>query len=157
MTITDKKALLPLLNLNVTQNMDLIKSKRGQSGWTEPKVEELFWGTGNPFGHNFDIVLGSDLTYDLDILPILLSTMAALCEPAKEGEKGGEVILSYGRHRSVVPTFLEMAAEHFDITHVDKKHLPCTKELMALGAEFEFLRQISQPTRIVHMKYKQKQ
>jgi len=154
-TITDKKSLLPLLNLNLKQNEDLLKQRRnGSEGW--PKVVDLFWGTGNPFGHNFHTVLGSDLTYDMDILPILLSTMAALCTPVNEGEAAGEVILSYGKHRAAIPVFFEQAAEYFELHHVPKEDMPPIKELLARGADFFFLKQISQPTGIVRMRLKQK-
>lgn len=158
-TITDKKSLLPLINLNVTQNEELLKKKTGgateEREWKRrPKVTDLFWGTGNPFGHNFHTVLGSDLTYDMDILPILISTMVALCKPVNEGEEPGEVILSYGKHRAAIPVFFEQASEHFEIDQVPKEEIPPIKELLQRGADFRFLKQIQQPTGIARMRLK---
>lgn len=129
--------MLPLLQHNVAQNTTTLAN-------AQVNVAELLWGTGNPFNTKFDVIIGSDLTYDAEILAILLQTMADLCNP-----QGGQVILAYGRHRAVIEMFFELARERFVITHVDKKDLPSTKALKK--GEFRFLKQISQPTGIVHM------
>eukprot|EP01087_Luapelamoeba_hula_P016472 TRINITY_DN5066_c4_g1_i1.p1 TRINITY_DN5066_c4_g1~~TRINITY_DN5066_c4_g1_i1.p1 ORF type:complete len:290 (+),score=47.65 TRINITY_DN5066_c4_g1_i1:14-883(+) len=153
--LTDKSTLLPMLTHNINANSALWDTTTS-SPCKAPTAREVLWGVAldkqgdvtptSPPLQQFDVVLGSDLTYDYEVLPPLLHTMRELVADS------GEIILSYGKHRSVMPVFLQLAEQLFTLEHVNKTDIPPHKELKVRGAEFWFLNQIAQPIRIVRMR-----
>ena len=121
------------------------------------KVAELFWGTGNPFGHPFDVILGNnvtcisfshilgaDLTYDFEDLPILLKTASDLMGDQSVfyigyGKKFLRKFLIFfsfslsdlfqGKERAAIPTFFELASHDFQVEYVPDEHLVQSEDL----------------------------
>eukprot|EP01116_Phalansterium_solitarium_P023062 TRINITY_DN7882_c0_g1_i1.p1 TRINITY_DN7882_c0_g1~~TRINITY_DN7882_c0_g1_i1.p1 ORF type:complete len:249 (-),score=5.17 TRINITY_DN7882_c0_g1_i1:75-776(-) len=108
---TDKASLLGLLSHNLEAN---VSSQEVKSRF---HTAELLWGTGNPFGAAFDIILGADLTYDFEDLPVLVSTLVDL------SSETSAIFIAYGKERAAAPTFLELAAQHFELHHVNDAEL----------------------------------
>eukprot|EP01119_Soliformovum_irregulare_P018722 TRINITY_DN5794_c1_g3_i2.p2 TRINITY_DN5794_c1_g3~~TRINITY_DN5794_c1_g3_i2.p2 ORF type:complete len:104 (-),score=26.23 TRINITY_DN5794_c1_g3_i2:127-438(-) len=75
-------------------------------------IRELLWGSDLPDQETFDVILGADLTYDFDDLPILISTLRNVSHATSR------VYIAYGVERAATETFLEMAREHFEVTSV---------------------------------------
>lgn len=114
--LTDKQALLPLIDHNIRKNLN--EQERARI-----RTSELLWGTGNPFGKGFDLVLGADLTYDFEDLPPLVETFSALsCSDAGEN-KSTEILLAYGKERAAIEPFLEQVRREWDVTLVPDEHL----------------------------------
>lgn len=86
-TLTDKTILLKLIDFNLEQN-----GVKQQS----VKTETFFWGEKNPFPHEFDVVLGADLTYDFDDLPVLVSALRAVTD------KNSVVFIAYGNGKGII-------------------------------------------------------
>lgn len=63
------------------------------------------------------MIIGADLTYDFEDLPPLISSLRDLAS------KESIVIIAYGKERAAAPNFLELAAEHFDLTFVEDEKL----------------------------------
>ncbi|PRP85080.1 hypothetical protein PROFUN_07264 [Planoprotostelium fungivorum] len=99
-TMTDKAALLPLLRYNVQQN-----SVHYPHVMKNTTVDELLWGDDTPAWSKSDIIIGADLTYDFEDLPLLIRTMSSVLLP------GGRVYLAYGEERAAVPSFFEQMKE----------------------------------------------
>jgi hypothetical protein len=68
----------------------------------------------------FKLIIGSDLTYDFEDLPLLLETAASLMG---DHSHASQFILAYGEQRAAMPTFFEMASEYWDVQRVPKEHL----------------------------------
>ena len=123
-TLTDKASLLKLIQLNVDDNTtDKLEIRKNVS------VQELFWGsdiTDSIIKDQFDIVLGADLTYDLEDIPILLHTMNQLLKRGEFQSSGNEhvpsntsvILLAYGKERYAMTSFFELAAKDFEIVKI---------------------------------------
>jgi predicted nicotinamide N-methyase len=107
-TLTDKPALLQLIRHNVEKNVEDTKNVH---------IEALCWGFENPFGEPFDIVLGADLTYDLEDIPLIVGQLKCLCNFKST------VLLAYGKQRYAMQFFFEEARKYFEIEHVPDEHV----------------------------------
>lgn len=117
MTLTDKSTLLKLLENNIAKNLTEEERKR-------TTAKELFWGSGNPFSEAIDFIIGADLTYDFEDLPILVQTLKELSSDTTI------TYIAYGKERAasthysmtvnfVAPKFLELVEESFNVTQLD--------------------------------------
>ncbi|MDP2435085.1 MAG: hypothetical protein Q8P67_05035, partial [archaeon] len=109
-TLTDLPNVLPLLRHNLQLN--------GLS--SDPTaVAELTWGSTALTGWRADLLLGADLTYELEDIPLLMGVISHFCSPRPEGS-GASFILAYGEERYVTGVFFEqLAAEGYSISHLD--------------------------------------
>lgn len=76
MTLTDLPVALPHLQANVSANMP-------SNGWptTLPSVLPLSWGEDHKnFSSEWDLVLCADIIYLPETYPLLVETLAHLCE-----------------------------------------------------------------------------
>ena len=89
MVLTDLPHLLPLLERNIALNRcPPATVTAAPLDWCAPNVSTL--------GPPFDLVLASDVLYQVHVLPAFVSTLRALCGPATE------VLLS-NEHRPALP------------------------------------------------------
>lgn len=89
--LTDQEQMMPLLYLNAAHNAHRLK------GAPMPTVTSLSWGDDaaaaavldqSP-GGRFDLIIGSDVTYEPGNHDILLSTLAALANGRADGDVSG--------------------------------------------------------------------
>lgn len=114
-TITDKRELLPIIQHNVascSKNNTNFNSRR-------IVIAPLVWGTADVQSFQCDVVIGADLTYDLEALPPLIDTVRTLCNG--DGGTGAKkrFVLAFSKERYATTVFLPLLAEHFDVEHVE--------------------------------------
>jgi len=107
---TDKRSLIRLIELNAKNNLSGDELKRFLA-------HELLWDTGNPFVEKFDLILGSDLTYDFEDLPALINTFLALCADT------GVIFIAYGKERAAIQTFFDLCTPYFNIQEIPSTEL----------------------------------
>eukprot|EP01098_Paradermamoeba_levis_P012844 TRINITY_DN5710_c0_g1_i1.p1 TRINITY_DN5710_c0_g1~~TRINITY_DN5710_c0_g1_i1.p1 ORF type:complete len:239 (-),score=81.95 TRINITY_DN5710_c0_g1_i1:114-830(-) len=104
--LTDQSSLIPLLNHNISLNRQTNQSP------LKAKADVLMWGSGNPFGHPFDVILGADLTYEYEDLPLLLSSIEQL------SDHNTVTYIAYGEERAVIGNFFKLLEEKFEYEKV---------------------------------------
>ena len=111
--LTDLPCNLPLLADNCRANAH---------AWSEPDapvVSALKWGSQPPAecAQPFDLILGADLFYAHDAMPLLVDTLVAL------SGKLTTVWLAAGRNRQAADEFWPLAKEHFAVELVPPAEL----------------------------------
>ena len=137
--LTDQPMLVKLINFNISENVPNKSVRAASYMWGLPPTSEV--------GDAFDVIIGSDLTYDFNDLPLVLSALKAL------SSTNTEIFIAYGRgdnhkkpnswkrwiisqpkvvtfcltiaylskwasERAATPTFLELASIDFNIEHI---------------------------------------
>lgn len=114
--LTDLPVALPILQHNVAACFP--PQVLEAHGLISPKVEALSWGTEVVAEKRraYDVVIGSDITYDADKCPLLLRTLHDVCTPGRSVgyighlERGSEDVF-----------FEEMVAQGFRLEEVYKE------------------------------------
>ena len=92
--LSDLAQQLPLLNSNIDLNADLC-------GKSDVHAEVLPWGTkpAGPVDRRYDLIVGSELTYDADLLSPLARTTAELMRH-RSSSKPTVALFAMSRHRA---------------------------------------------------------
>eukprot|EP00511_Aplanochytrium_stocchinoi_P002087 CAMPEP_0204826366 /NCGR_PEP_ID=MMETSP1346-20131115/4065_1 /ASSEMBLY_ACC=CAM_ASM_000771 /TAXON_ID=215587 /ORGANISM="Aplanochytrium stocchinoi, Strain GSBS06" /LENGTH=225 /DNA_ID=CAMNT_0051954353 /DNA_START=215 /DNA_END=889 /DNA_ORIENTATION=- len=84
--LTDQAPVLELLQENIEHNLNDPKFDREVCGKFD--VHELYWGSSKvpEIVQNADVIIGSDLIFAKENIPLLLTTFETLCSPEKNTE-----------------------------------------------------------------------
>ncbi|KAJ7517357.1 hypothetical protein O6H91_21G020500 [Diphasiastrum complanatum] len=109
---TDLPDRLRLLHKNVNENLSSFMTSNVAS------IMDLKWGDeipSNLFKPSLDYVFASDVVYNEDVVPELLSSIRGLCSPQTTVLIAGEL-----RNDSVLERFLELALKDFQIGRIQE-------------------------------------